>query len=346
MSNTYRNRLSFQTVASAALLLSAASVSFLAQGNDGRTKNNPYFPSPSTKAQKVDAPRVPVVPAKQVSISAIARLDTDIEIRPAAVQRTPTYSKKVESRSASPTATYNIGVGDVIYVNLKNAPNSSGYVTVKANGMIDFPIAGDKLVIAGRTTEEAAEMIAAGITIYPDPQVEIKVRDYRSHKITVAGLVDRPGETSIQREAVPLYVICAQVGVDPKAAQAFVRRADLGRVETFDLRDPNTDKVLVYPGNVVEFSSDTHVAKLVTSGFYYIAGKVNSTGQKEFASGMTLTQAITASGGATGNPKKAIVRRKSDKGILNVSEYDLRAIKDRKNTDPMLAPGDMIEVGN
>ncbi|HEX3102795.1 MAG TPA: polysaccharide biosynthesis/export family protein, partial [Pyrinomonadaceae bacterium] len=268
-------------VASAAILLSAATVSTIAQGNDARTKNNPYFPSPSTRAQKADSPRVPVVLAKQVSISAIARLDTDIQIRPASVQRTSTYSKNVEGHSSSPTGIYKIGIGDVIYVNLKNAPNSSGFVTVKDNGMIDFPIAGDKLVIAGRTAEEAAEMLAAGITIYSDPQVEIKVRDYRSHKIIVSGMVERSGESSIQREAVPLYVVCAQAGVDPKATKALVRRADLAKVETFDLHDPNTDKVLIYPGNAVEFTAGTNVAAPVTTGFYYIAGNVNLAGQKE-----------------------------------------------------------------
>ena len=38
-----------------------------------------------------------------------------------------------------------------------------------------------------------------------------------------------------------------------------------------------------------------------------------------------------------------MIRRKSDKGILSVSEYDLLAIKDRKNTDPVLASEDARE---
>ena len=44
-------------------------------------------------------------------------------------------------------------------------------------------------------------------------------------------------------------------------------------------------------------SADTRGAALVTTGFYYIAGGVNSTGQKTFAPGLTLSQAIAASGG-------------------------------------------------
>ena len=61
---------------------------------------------------------------------------------------------------------------------------------------------------------------------------------------------------------------------------------------------------------------------------------------------MTLFQAILASGGAKGNPKKAMIRRKSDNGTLNVAEHNLRAIRDGKAPDPILSPGDMIEIGN
>lgn len=328
------------------LALFFATITTFSQTNGGQAKNNPYFPSPSTKAKKDDPPRVPVVPSSQVSISTGARQNNTIEIRPAVAQRTYKPVNNVEARLSSPVDIYKIGVGDIIYVNLKNAPNSSGYYTVKASGMIDFPLAGDKLVITGRTASEVAEMFAAGITLYPDPRVEVKVRDYRSHRITVSGMVEQSGESSIQREAIPLYVVCAQSGVDPKATTALVRRSDLTQAETFDLHDANSDRILIYPGNSVEFTADSRSAKLFTIGFYYIAGNVNSTGQKEFAAGMTLSQAIAASGGPKGNPKKATISRKGDKGILNVFEYDLRAIKGGKYADPMLAPGDMIEVNN
>ena len=283
MFHILRNRSSFPmivfTAFAAIFALSAAPVTTFAQTNDGRTKNNPYFPSPSTKAKKDDPPRVPAIPSTQVSISTVTRHDTDIDIHPAVAQRAYKPVKSIEVRSSSPVDIYKIGVGDVVYVNLKNATNSSGYYTVKANGMIDFPLAGDKLVVTGRTTAEIAEMLANGITLYPDPQVEVKVRDYRSHKITVSGMVEQSGESSIQREAIPLYVVCAQSGVYPKATKALVRRSDLAPVETFDLHDANSDKILIYPGNSVEFTADSRSAVMVTPGFYYIAGNVNSTGQ-------------------------------------------------------------------
>jgi protein involved in polysaccharide export with SLBB domain len=348
MSNAIRKQLGFQISSSATFtaLFAILVVAVPAQTSDGRTKNNPYFPSPSAKVQRVDPPRAPVIPTSQVSISTVTRNESKVEIVPAVAKEIYNPVKNVEARSFSPEDIYRVGVGDIIFVNLKNAPNSSGYYTVKANGMIDFPLAGDKLVVTGRTAIEVAQMLAAGITLYPDPRVEVKVRDYRSHKITVSGMVEQSGESTIQREAIPLYVVCAQAGVDPKATKALVRRSDVAPVETFDLHDANSDKILIFPGNAVEFTADTRSSALINTGFYYIGGSINSAGQKEFAEGITLSQAIAASGGAKGNPKKVSIRRKVDKGTLKISEFDLRAIKDRKIADPALSPGDRIEVGN
>lgn len=342
------NRLSFQKTAftATAVLLTVFTATTFAQTDGSRTKNNPYFPSPNAKAKQEEPPRVPVSHVARASVSTVARHDTEIEIRPAVAQRTYKTVKNVEARSSSPVDFYKIGVGDIVYVNLKNAANASGYYTVKTNGMIDFPLAGDKLVVTNRTADEVADMLAAGITLYADPRVEVKVREYRSHKISVSGMVEQSGESSLQREAVPLYVICAQSGVEAKATKAVVRRSDLAQIETFDLHDANSDKILIYPGDSVEFIADSRNAAPVTKGFYYIAGNVNSAGQKEFTPGMTLSQAILASGGAKGNPKKATIRRQSDNGPLNIAEHDLRAIKGGKTPDPILSPGDMIEIRN
>ena len=339
------DRLSFpRTVLATFAVVIAAALTSFSQANDGPAKNNPYSPSPTTKVKQMTPPAVSTIStAAQVSISTVARHDSEIDIRPAVAKPAP---RNVEVHSASPVDTYKIGAGDVVFVNLRNAANSSGYYTVRENGMIDFPLAGDKLVVTGRTANEVAEMLAAGIRLYAYPQIEVKVREYRSHKITVSGAVEQPGESSLQREAVPLYVICAQFGVDPKATTALVRRSDLAPVETFDLHDAASDKILIYPGNSVEFTSDIRTPAIVATGAYYIAGSVNSTGQKQFTIGVTLSQAIAASGGTKGNPKKALLRRRSDKGTLNVSEYNLQAIKGGKTPDPILSPGDVIEITN
>ncbi len=84
-----------------------------------------------------------------------------------------------------------------------------------------------------------------------------------------------------------------------------------------------------------------------TPQFYYIGGNINSAGQKDFYQGITLTQAILASGGLKKpTVKKVIIRRKNQEGLLSPLEFDLNAIKNGNQVDPVLQAGDTIEIGN
>lgn len=319
-----------------------------AQKLDKKGNNNPYSPSPSTDTiQESTTPEPKIVNNSEILATKVSR---DMEVkRPVSqpiVPPTSTPAKNIDRTPGKPTETYNVGIGDVIYVHLKNAPNASGYYSVRGDGTIDFPLAGDNVVVRDKTTGEITRMIESAVTLYSNPQVEVKVREFVSHKLNVTGMAERKGERSIQREAVPLFVVKADVNVDPKATKVLIRRSDLASIESFELNDAKTDNILIYPGNSVEFAMGDISPVLSTTGYYYIAGEVNKTGQKDYVAGMTLFQAITASGGAKGNPKKAMIRRKGDKGTPNVSDYDLRAIKAGKAKDPALSPGDMIEVIN
>lgn len=59
-----------------------------------------------------------------------------------------------------------------------------------------------------------------------------------------------------------------------------------------------------------------------------------------------MTQAILASGGLRkSSVRKVIVRRKNQEGMLSPLEFDLNAIKNGNQVDPVLQAGDTIEVG-
>jgi hypothetical protein len=145
---------------------------------------------------------------------------------------------------------------------------------------------------------------------------------------------------------MPLYVLRAEAIADSRATKAVIHRSETVTSQVIDLRQPGTDSTLIYPGDRIEFTSDAGAMPVASAGYFYISGDVASAGQKEFTPGMTLLQAIVASGGSKGNSKKATIRRKRDTGILSVSEFNLRKIKDGKSADPSLAPGDMIEIGD
>ncbi len=80
--------------------------------------------------------------------------------------------------------------------------------------------------------------------------------------------------------------------------------------------------------------------------FYFIGGQIGAPGQKDFHAGLTLTQAILASGGTTrfaGN--KAKISRQGADGRLTTIEYNVKQIEEGKIPDPQLQSGDRLEVG-
>lgn len=263
-------------------------------------------------------------------------------------QKTLEIAKKASSRSAPPTEIYKVGAGDILFISLQNAPpKDSTYFTVLNDGTIDYPLAGKLVSVAGLTTEEIEDLLREKITLYENPKISVRVRDYASHKINVLGLVENAGEKYLQREAIPLYVIKAEAVVQPRANQVVIRRAD-SQVETLNLSDTKTDEVLILPGDIVEFSSSQADLQNVSgSQFYFIGGAIAAPGQKAFHQGLTLSQAILAAGGLRKlNVKTVVVRRKNSEGLLVTTEYNLKGIKDGKVPDPLLEAGDTIEVGN
>jgi protein involved in polysaccharide export with SLBB domain len=152
------------------------------------------------------------------------------------------------------TQVYNVGPGDVLFINLTNSQNGRGYYSVLQDGTIDFGLSGEKLMVNGKTTSEIARVLESRITLYRDPRVEVRVREFASHNITVSGLVSNGGRQYIQREAVPLYVVRAQADVNPRATKVIVRSRTLGTATTYDLRSALTENILVRTGDDIEFT--------------------------------------------------------------------------------------------
>ncbi len=255
---------------------------------------------------------------------------------------------KRAAAAAAPTEIYKIGVGDVLFVSLQNAPaKDSTYFTVLNDGTIDYPLAGEMIAVGGLTTDEIEDALKEKVKLYENPQISVKIREHASHRITVLGLVEKPGEKYLQREAMPLFIVRAEAVVQSKASLAVIKRAD-SETETIDLKDPKSDDVLIFPNDIVEFKSDDAFAENAdTPQFYYIGGNIAAAGQKDFHRGLTLTQAILASGGLKKQTvKKVVVRRKNQVGMLSPIEFDLNLIKDGKQPDPILRAGDTIEITN
>jgi protein involved in polysaccharide export with SLBB domain len=259
--------------------------------------------------------------------------------------KTLEVAKRANPVAVSPTEIYRIGVGDVLLIALQNAPaRETTYFTVLKDGTIDYPLAGELVSVVGMTEEEIEVFLREKIKLYENPQVSVKVREHTSHGFSVLGMVERAGEKTMQRDAIPLFVVKAEAMVLPKATTVTVKREGK-EAQVLQMKDPKHAETLIFPGDIVEFSGEEAAASV--NQFYFVSGEINSGGKKQFVAGMTLWQAIVESGGLKKNSvRKVIVRRKNEAGLLVAAEFDLKSIRDGKIADPVILAGDTIEVGN
>ena len=341
-------------------------------------RNSPFSPNPKKKveekmiSQNAEVTNKNVEPANDVTMVQVESNNPNVENAPILTEQTkddlkettnPTteefksrsvaaktleVAKRAVAVEVSPTEIYKVGVGDILFISLQNAPaKETTYFTVLNDGTIDYPLAGEMVQILGLTTEQIEDLLKEKIKLYENPQISIKIREHNSHNYTVLGLVEKSGEKTMQREAIPLYVVKAEAIVSSKANQAIIKRTGQ-ETQTVDLKDSKSGDILIHPGDIIEFSTDEETANIAkVSQFYFIGGEINSGGRKDYTQAISLTQAILESGGLKkSNVKKVVIRRKNEAGLLVPTEFDLKAIKDGKAVDPVLFAGDTIEIGN
>ncbi len=238
------------------------------------------------------------------------------------------------------TDIYRVGVGDVLDIRLPNSANNrSTLFTVVEDGVIDLPIAGGLVPVAGLTPDEIQNVISTELkrrAVNEKAKVSVGVRQYLSHSITVTGLVNMPGTRFLRRERVPLYVVLSESQLRNDGARVVIMRRGLPG-PTHDLSDTATLNLTVQAGDVITVASKPQE-------FYYIGGRVSYPGQKVFQPGVTLLQALLASGGTAKSDNKVELSRERSDGHLVTTQYTIKQIKSGTVADPKLHVGDRIEV--
>jgi len=244
-------------------------------------------------------------PARNQNSGASSSLSTD-----ATVATTDTVAKTDLAMVPTLTEIYRVGIGDILDVRLLNSANAgrSTLFTVVAGGMIDVPVAGGPMMVAGLTTDEIQIKIGEELKrrAVEERQISVGIRQYASHSVLVTVLVAAPGTRILRREAVPLYVVLAESQLRNDSSRVTIMRGGTTG-QALDLSDPQTLNTTVVNGDVISVSARPQE-------FYYIAGKINYPGQKSFQSGLTLIQAILAAGGTSrGNETKVAAIGRDDR---------------------------------
>lgn len=280
---------------------------------------------PSSAAPDVSKlPTVKLTPLASVSLAA-----------------SPSNSVAPSAVAAASSQVYRVGIRDVLDIQLIDNPSkNSTLFTVLDGGVLEYPLAGSPISVAGLTTAEIAALLRKQIKILENPAVEVSVRDYASHSVSITGFVAAPGMKTLRREAVPLYVLLAEALVLPDAAHATITRQGRQSI-VVDLKDASLSSTLVIPGDAIKVSGMT----AAPAEFYFVGGEISSPGQKPYHAGLTLTQAILASGGVNRSAGTQVrVSRQGADGRLVTQEYNLRKIQTGKIVDPAIQKDDRIEA--
>ncbi len=124
----------------------------------------------------------------------------------------PQANAEPEASRLAVEPSYHLGPADVVAVFVWKEPDLSTQATVRPDGRISLPLAGE-LVAAGKTAEELEGEITSRLEKYLDqPVVTVSVSQVNSPKISVLGEVRRPGRFLIPQRTTVLDAIALSGG--------------------------------------------------------------------------------------------------------------------------------------
>ena len=108
---------------------------------------------------------------------------------------------------------YVIGTEDVLTVNVWHEPEMSRQLTVRPDGKISLPLAGE-FQAAGVTASQLEDSIAKKLaSLIQNPQVTVIVQDNKSQRFNIMGEVNRPGTYPLQSDMTIIDAVAIAGGL-------------------------------------------------------------------------------------------------------------------------------------
>ncbi len=245
---------------------------------------------------------------------------------------------------------YEVGPGDVLEVSVEGRSDLSRLPTVQTTGVINYPLLGE-VKVADRSVADVAAHLTnlLGKEGVANP-VRVRVREYHSRSVFVAGEVNRPGRKALKAGGRLIDALVDAGGFAAAASgEVVVQRRD-GTFEDgtttrrfrFAPQGPTDDQrqnlvLALRPGDVISARPRQYVM---------VSGEVERPGRYMLDEGMTVTKALEAAGGVTryGSPKVRLARAKPAEAEPGELEVDTRAVRSGESPDPALRPDDALSV--
>ena len=120
-------------------------------------------------------------------------------------------------------STNHLGAGDIVEVRVYREPELSGLYHVGVDGQFTFPLIGEVQASAGGVSELTVEITKRLKKEYlRDPQVTILLKESRSKKVFVLGLVKKPGSYVYEAQMSVVQAIALAGGLQTLASRDLV----------------------------------------------------------------------------------------------------------------------------
>lgn len=232
-----------------------------------------------------------------------------------------------------------LGAGDLIRIVVFQNPDLTVETRVSEAGTVTYPLLGT-VKVGGLTLEAAEKQIAKGLReggFVPQPQVNISLSQILGNRVSILGMVGKPGRFPLETFNTRLTDILATAGgispggddivivIGTREGKPFRKEIDLPSIYLDSKRD---EDIIVAGGDIIY----VHRAPV-----YYIYGEVQKPGSFRIERGMTVQQALVQAGGpsARGMERWLKMHRRGTDGLLVESSPEL--------VDPV-KPNDVIYI--
>ncbi len=255
-----------------------------------------------------------------------------------------------QSTNASPD--YRLGPEDVLQITLFNIPREEEGVTprqvdtrVSQEGMLTLPLVGN-VKVAGLTASELEQALRERYHKYiRNPQVGVRVTEFRSQRISVLGAVRTPNVYQLTGPKTLVDMLAMAGGITEKAGSQIhiYRQGPEGRQSlVFDLfalaSNPAVSALPVQAGDVINVPD---------AGMFFVDGAVNRPGSYPLSRPYTLSQALSVAGGVRApiaDYTGVTIYRRKDATNFDKVAVNLKEVRDAGAADPKIEADDVIFV--
>ena len=271
-------------------------------------------------------------------------------------------SERKAAKASTVSASYRIGVDDVIDISVFDAPEMNRKIRVRPDGFISLPLIGN-IKLQGLTEDEAQKEITKSMNKFMhNPQVQLYISEYAAHKVWVVGEIYKPGAYPLTRDNYSLIELLSEAGGRKEKSSSMIilipessgiKSEENNQIalntaqEKFGIEIPYESLIGSATNSPVQVplkAGDTIV--IPEAGKVQLDGEVASPGSFELPSKMTLMGAIATAGGLnySADIEAIEVIREVGNGQKALITVDLEKVALKGGSDITLRNGDLIRV--